>query len=207
MLHEETEQLEAFKVWWAKYQKRVILGVSVVLLAGGGWKYWHFQRDLHLQQAALSYEEFQKSIARKEQDTATIQAKALMEKYGKTVYAESTALYMAKEAAAKNDWKEAKQHLEWVMNQGSTLAVKELAKIQLAKIVLQEKKPEEVFSLFSRKSNGPYEGIQDELKGDAYKMQGKIPEAKEAYQKASAAYKKAEISHPLIDMKLHELSE
>ncbi|MBI4357177.1 MAG: tetratricopeptide repeat protein [Gammaproteobacteria bacterium] len=203
----EDEQFEALQIWWAKYRKIVIISVCTGALAFGMWKYGSIQKEAYREQAALSYEEFQKSLQRKDEEAATLQAKALTEKYSKTVYAEETALTMAKQATLKNEWGEAKRHIQWVIDKAGKPAVKELAKIELAKIYLFEKKPEEVFSLFLHSRNGPYEGIQEELKGDAYKMQGKMKEAQEAYKKAQGHYQTAEISHPLIEMKLHELSD
>ncbi len=93
---EEQEQLAAIKAWWNRYGNLASWLLIIVLAGFSAWTFWNNQQQAGATQAGQLFDELQKAANAK--DNAKVQRAAtdMQEKFGKTVYAQMSALAAAK---------------------------------------------------------------------------------------------------------------
>lgn len=199
---EEQEQLATLKAWWNQYGN-LVTWVLIIALAGyaawGGWKY--YQRNQSTQASQL-YEELQKAVGAKDNVKVQRAATDMEEKFGRTAYAQMSALTAAKAAFDANDLKAAKAQLQWIVANGIDDEYKAVAKIRLAGILLDEKAYDDAIKLLAGDFPAQFASVVADRKGDILVAQNKIEDARNAYQ---AALDKSDQKNPgrqLIQLKL-----
>ncbi len=203
--HEEQEQLDTFKAWWAQYGNLTTWVLIAVLLAFSGWSGWkYYQRDQSAK-AALLYEEIVKAVDAKDAAKVARAATDIKEKFNRTAYAQMGSLSAAKLAFDMNDLKSAKAHLQWVADNGRSEEFKAIAKLRLAGVLLDEKLFDEGLKTLEGNFPEQFAALVADRRGDLLVAQNKTDLAREAYK---AALDKTEIKNParqLIQIKLDAL--
>ena len=181
---EEQEQIAALKGWWQERGKLVVLAVMVVVLAVAayfGWRVWSDRQaaagaELYLQldQAARTND------ARKVRDLAT----TLQKDYGRTAYAGMAGLMAAKAAFDTGERAGAKAHLQWVVDNARSPEMREVARLRLAGVLLDDQDPAGALQLLEAKVSDAMTPLYADLKGDVFVAQGKRAEARAQYQLA-----------------------
>jgi predicted negative regulator of RcsB-dependent stress response len=85
--------------------------------------------------------------------------------------------------------------------------MREVARLRLAGILLDEKKYDEALKLLAPEPAGAYAALRADLKGDILSAQGKTEDARAAYQLALEKSDAASRYRPLIELKLDALGE
>lgn len=199
---EEQEQLAELKAWWNKYGNLVTWVLIAALAAYAAWNGWNYYQRNQAVQASQLYEEMQKAVAAK--DTAKVQRAAsdIVEKFGRTAYAQMAALAAAKTAFDAGDLKTAKAQLQWVIDHGSDDAYLAIAKIRLAGVLLDEKAYDEGLKVLTGDFPAPFIGTVADRKGDILVAQNKLEEARSAYQTALDKTDQKNPGRQLIQLKL-----
>lgn len=203
--HEEQEQLASLKAWWNQYGNLITWVLIVVLAAYAAWTGWQVYLRKQTVQAAQLYEEVQKAVLAK--DNAKVQRAAadMEDKFGRTAYAQMTALTAAKSAFDANDLKASKAQLEWVVGNGINDEYKALAKIRLAGILLDEKAYDEGLKLLGGDFPPAFAADVADRKGDILVAQNKPAEARAAYQTALDKMDQKNPGRQLVQLKLDAL--
>ena len=81
------------------------------------------------------------------------------------------------------------KHLQTVMNETGEDALKQIARVRLARLLLDSGKPDEALALLEAGKPGKFSVAYQELKGDIYIQLGRKDDAHAAYQTALAAVK------------------
>lgn len=203
--HEEQEQLDTFKAWWAQYGNLTTWVLIAVLLAFSGWSGWkYYQRDQSAK-AALLYEEIVKAVDAKDAAKAARAAADIKDKFSRTAYAQMGSLSAAKLAFDTNDLKAAKAHLQWIVENGRSEEFKSIAKVRLAGVLLDEKQYDEGLKTLEGSFPEQFAALVADRRGDLLVALNKTDLAREAYK---AALDKTEIKNParqLIQLKLDAL--
>jgi len=197
---EEQEQLATLKAWWNQYGNLVTWLLIIALAGYAAWAGWNYYQRNQSAQAAQLYGELQKAAGSKDNAKVQRAASDMTTKFGRTAYAQMAALIAAKSAFEANDLGTAKTQLQWVVEHGNA-EYKALAKIRLAGILLDEKAYEEGLKLLAGDFPEAFSGAVADRKGDILVAQGKIEDARAAYQ---LALEKADEKNParqLIQMK------
>ena len=200
--HEEQEQLDALKAWWKQYGNLVTWLLIAVLAAFSAWRGWGLYQAKQSAQAATLYEEVEKAIAGKDQARVTRATSDIEDKFGGTYYAQMAALASAKFAFDSNDLKQAKVHLNWVVDHGKVEQFKALAKIRMSAILLDEKSYDEALKQLSGDFPVEFASSVADAKGDILVAQNKIEDARVAYQLALDKSTDQNPAHALIQLKL-----
>ncbi|HWV19224.1 MAG TPA: tetratricopeptide repeat protein [Rhodocyclaceae bacterium] len=182
--HEEQEQLEALKAWWRDHGNKVVnlaLAAAVVAASVSGWKWW---QDKQAVEASSVYGQLQAAAEKHDAKVTRDMAVALAENYSGTVYAGMGALLTAKIQAEAGDLKNAKAQLTWAADKASDPSLRDLARLRLAGLLLDEKAYDEALQQLGHEPEAGFAARYAELKGDIYAAQGKGDEARTAYQAA-----------------------
>lgn len=213
MSHDE-EQVENLKRFFKDYGVPVISGVLLAAAVFAGWKYWSIQRMDDSTKAAAVFQDMLGAVQRSQLNPADkaasidVQryAKTLRDDYVKTPFAASAGLLVARQAVDRSDFKEAEKQLQWVLEQKPEEGVRVLASTRLARVLTAQKKYDEALAVLSKETDAGFKPTVEELKGDIYQVQGKIPEAQKAYLAAvDALQARDEERRPLLEMKMADV--
>ena len=202
---DEQERLDELKAWWKRWGNLVMVGLAVVIAVAAGWRYWQNHTVTQTLEAATVYEKLTQSLAANDAKGAREAGSMLIDQYKKTAYAPRAALLLAKLNVASKDMKSAQAQLEWAAANSKEPAIKDLARLRLAGVLLDQKQYEAAQKTLSSTHSDAFASRFDDLKGDVLLAQGKQAEARAAYQ---AAYGKMKEDNPyrnIIELKLDAL--
>lgn len=202
---EEQEQLEALKAWWKQWGNYVIYGVSALLIAVAGFQYWKSHTAAQSAEAAAHFESLNNALEAGDSKAAKSQGALLMDKYGSTPYATRAAMLIASLNIQGKDVKSAKAQLEWAIEHAKEAALRDVSRLRLAGLLLDEKDYEGALKQLNASHTDAYSPRFDDLKGDVYLAQGKTAEARAAYSAAYAKLKDNNPLHGVVEMKLDSL--
>src|SRR5262245_20633152 len=186
---EEQEQLAELKSWW-KANGNLVIGVVVAAMLGfAGWRYWNIYQGNQAAQAAALYETLGKATQANDLKAMRDAGGSLAENFPRTLYAPMGALVAARYYYERNDLKSAKAQLQWVIERSASDDLRDLARVRLAAVLLDEKAYDEALKQLEAPHAKPYEAQYAALKGDILVAKGQPAEAKAAYK---AALEKAE---------------
>lgn len=205
----EEEQIEAIKKWWDENGKQTI--AAVVIVAGGWFGFQSYQGSQQAagEAASIVYQELialNNSETEEDKGARSLLLDQLKTQHGGTVYAEFAGLFKAKDAVAAGDLESAAAELEGVLNSTSDEALKHLARVRLARVLIAQEKADEALSLLAAEPTEAFVAEYEETKGDAFYAKGQKAEAAEAYDKAVVAGERIGANNPILKMKLDDLA-
>lgn len=181
---EEQEQLASVKGWWHDNGTRVLTVIAIVALAGSGWQGWRVWQANQTQQAGVQYQALVSAAQDGDAKALRDAGGTLVENFPRTLYASMGALVAARFHVERSDLKNAKAQLQWVVGRSPSDELRDLARLRLAAVLLDEKAHDEALALLEAKHAAPLEGQYAALKGDILMAKNKAAEAKAAYRVA-----------------------
>ncbi|KMZ13120.1 hypothetical protein BHUM_00543c [Candidatus Burkholderia humilis] len=204
--HDEQESLENVKAWWAKWGNATtwIVLIALVIAAGyNGWNYWQRRRAA---EAAVLYDHLQQTVNGNDQALVARVAADMEDKFGSTAYAQMTALTAAKTLYTVGNLAGAKTQLQWAIDHAKDAEYKQIAKLRLALILLDEKNYDAGLKLLADEPLDAFKGVIADRRGDLLAAQGKHDDARAAYKIALGSLSANDISaRQLIQFKLDAL--
>jgi predicted negative regulator of RcsB-dependent stress response len=202
----EQEQIELFKNWLKQYSLVIIAGIALAIFAATGWRYWQQRQATILDRASSVYNEMLTLRTQNEPSAGLVQAQKLLTHYPQTVYAQMAAFILARNAILKNDYPEAEKKFNWIIEHSHVASIRQIARIRLARIMIADNKPKKAIETLTTIEDKYFNGLTDEIRGDAYlKMKDRI-KARESYQTALTELPNAESIRPLLQMKYENLT-
>ena len=202
---DEQERLGERKAWWKRWGTLAMLGVAVVIAAAAGWRYWQNQILTRSLEAAAAYDKLSQSLMTNDLKGAREAGGLLLDQYGDTAFAPRAALLLAKVNAATRDLKAAQSQLEWAAANSKEPAVKDLARLRLAGVQLDQKHYDAALKTLAASHSEAFAARFDDLKGDVLLAQGKQEEARTAYQAAFGKMKEDNPYRAIVELKLDAL--
>src|SRR5690606_14109623 len=136
---EEQEQISQIKAWWEKYGTLVTTVVVAVAVGSAGWQGWNWYGSKQAGEASGIYFVVQQAAADGDASKAREAAGQLIADYAGTAYAELGALLAASVQVREGaDARNALNQLEWVVSNGKSPAVRDLARLRIAVILFDE---------------------------------------------------------------------
>ncbi len=181
---EEQEQVAELKAWWKQHGNLIVAAVLACAVAFAGWQGWRWYQASQASQAAGLYEALAKAAQAGDPKALRDAGGSLIESYPRTLYAAMGALVAARFHFDRNDFKAAKTQLEWVVERSPADDFKDLARLRLAAVLLDEKAYDEALKQLDAPHAAAYETQYSALKGDILVAKGQPAEAKAAYKAA-----------------------
>jgi predicted negative regulator of RcsB-dependent stress response len=204
--HDEQESIESFKAWWAQWGNAATWVVLVALIAAAAWNGWNYWQRREAAQAAILYEQVQQAVATKNKADVARDAADMESRYGGTAYAQMTALAAAKALYEAGDTAGAKTQLQWAVDHAKDDEYKEIARLRLAAVLLDEKSYDAGLALLAGTPPEGFKGVVADRRGDLLAAAGKRDDARAAYQLALDSLAKNDTAgRQLIQFKLDAL--
>lgn len=187
---EEQEQLDELKTWWKQYGNLVTTLATIAAVIAVGWQGWNYWQANQAAQAAMIYGGVERAATIKDAKQTRQLAGELIDKYPRTAYAAMGALVSARVQLDADDAKNAKAQLQWVADNTKDEALRDVARLRLAAVLLDEKSYDEAMKPLAAAPSAGYSARFADLKGDVLAAQGKNTEARGAWQAALAEIEK-----------------
>lgn len=181
---EEQEQLATLKAWWKDHGGNVVLVIVALALAFSGWQGWRWYQFRQATAASALYESLRQAVAAGDAKGVRDSGGALAEKFPNRLQASMGALTQARFYFDRGELKSAEAQLQWVIERSPSEEFRDLARLRLAMVLLDEKAYDAALAQLASAPAAPFAAQYAALKGD-------ILVAKKDTQQAAAAYRSA----------------
>ena len=197
----EDDDTQKLRAWWKKNGMGMVAGVAIGVAGVGGFKGW----QVYTENRALSASDvFQEMLAYDESgavEQAQDRAQMLAKDYRSTPYVDMAYLMIAKLAIKNNELSNAMEALTHVMTKSNDPAMRQLARLRLARVTLLAGDLVRAQELVTTDDVGGFESEYPEVLGDILVVQHKYSDAAEAYDRALQALAPASSSRALLTSK------
>lgn len=206
---EEQEQISELKAWWARWGNAVTALAVAAALASVGWQGWQWYQGRQAAAAGSLFYAVQQAAAEHNAQKARDAAGQLIGDYSGTAYAQLGALLSAGVQFDNGDLDNARAQLEWAADKGKDVALRDLARLRLAAVLLQKGEHDAALARLQAAPAAAYAARFADLRGDVLAAQGKAADARVAYQAAidglAAAGDEAATLREVVRVKLESL--
>lgn len=201
----EQEQVEALKNWWRENARAVIGGAVIGL--GAVFAVWAW-RDYHKTQAekaAVEYGQLMNEVRRGAAREGFERGARIMGEFSNTPYAVLAALVNARLALDNGDIAAARKQLEWALAHARETTLQQLARLRLARVMLEQGEAQAALKLMSGAEAGGFSAEYAEVQGDIHLALKQPGPARSAWQRALQALSAGTDKATLLQMKLDDL--
>jgi len=181
---EEQEHVDELKAWWSRYGTLVVSLAAAVAIGATGWVLWRNYQAGEAAKASAVYDSLAKAAQAGDAKALRDSGGTLAESYPRTLYASMGALVSARFYFDRNDLKSAKAQLQWVVERSPSEDLRDLARLRLGAVLLDEKAYDEALKIADAGHAPAYDAQYAALKGDVLVAKGQAAEAKAAYKLA-----------------------
>ena len=202
---QEQEQLDALKAFWKQYGNLItaVLVLALAVYAGfNGWRWYQGDRAL---KAGAMYDELDRSAQAGDAARGARIFTDLKDRYGSTAFAAQGGLLVARLQLDKGQAEAARGTLAWVAEHASDDALKSVARVRLAGLLLEAGQPDAALQQLDGATAAEFAGLVADRRGDVLMKQGKAAEARAAYQAAWQALGPEVEYRRLVEAKLTAL--
>ncbi len=204
---EEQEQLDELKAWWKRYGNFLLLAATAALLTVAAFQAWRYYTQSQSLEAVTLFEQMEQADRADEYKKVRDIAAQIVDKYARTPYAPMAALASAKAGFLSRDLPAAKVQLQWVMENAREDEIKDIARLRLAGVLLDEGSHDEALKLLQNPPVDSMSGLYADLRGDILAAQNKLAEARSAYQTALDKSESGSAYRATIQLKLDSLGD
>lgn len=202
-LDTDEEKVEAIKRWWKTNGVAVIGGVVIGLGGVIGWRTWVDYRTTLAERGSIAYEQLLMTAEAGGATSAQRQVDAIVEDYGSTPYAMFAALTRAQLALAADDPIGAETALRSAIERAPDPALATLAALRLARVQLDRGALAAATATIGQYGDdAAFAADFAALRGDIAAAEGRVEDARAAYQRALEG---GVANARLIELKLQDL--
>lgn len=201
----EQEQIEAIKKWWKENGKFIIVGVILGLLVLFGTKTWIARKNSIAEAASMEFEQLLTELKQNNNQAVDERGKHIISSYPKTPYAVFAAMAIARTKLEAGDNTAARVQLQWALDHAENPEIKNTARLRLAKVLIAQGDPAQAVTLLEGANAKNFDGLFEEVRGDAYIAMGDTTKAAQSYKKALALLSPGAATQQL-QMKLDDIA-
>lgn len=184
---EEQEQLSAIKAWWEKNGNRVTWAMTAVAVMLAAWVAWQKYQEAEARRTGALYTTIIQTVQGKDIAKQRALTNEIVTKYGNSISAQMAALMLGKSELDAGNLKAAHAQFEWAATQGTDALTRDVARLRLASVQLDEKDPAGALKTLETSPAKALEARFEDLRGDVLFAKGDQSAARDAYKKALAA--------------------
>ena len=204
----EKEQIQYIREWWQENRSYILTALIIVIGGVTGNNAWKSSVTEKLLSASSLYESLAVEISENNLEAGEMIADQISEDYSDTVYYEKAKLAMAYFYMSQSRDEDAANSLRNILSKSSDSELSLIAEMRLAKIMLYQKKYQEVIDMLKGNIGHAFETKYSELLGDAYFGLEEFDKAEFAYMAALKNSVQAQIvDASLIQMKINDLPD
>ncbi len=202
---DEQEQLDQLKHFWNTWGNLISWLLIVVLGSYAAWNGYQYWERSQAAKAAALFDEVERAVgsgdlARVERSWADMK-----DKFGRTQYAQQSALLAAKTLHAQGKSEAARDALHWIVTASKDPAYRDIARLRLAALQLDAKAYDDALTQLGSDFTPEMTGLAADLRGDVLQAKGQSAEAVSAYQLAWSKLADAPDYRRLVQAKLNAL--
>jgi predicted negative regulator of RcsB-dependent stress response len=200
------QELEALKDWWKENGPTLVVGIAIGLGGVFGWTWWQDHLRSQAEGASQIYQRVVESATAGRHESVREQAAEIVRSYPKSGYAALASLLAAKSAFSENDFEGAKRQLKWVIENSDSASFKDLARLRLARILIDQTMLDEAMATAESVEQQAFRASASEIRGDIQIARGDTEGAREAYMEALASGAISRPTRSRVQMKLDDLA-
>ncbi|HTL26279.1 MAG TPA: tetratricopeptide repeat protein [Burkholderiales bacterium] len=181
---EEQEQVAELQAWWTQYGNLVVSAITAAAIAFAGWQAWRWYERGQASQAGALYDTLARAANAGDAKALRDAAGALLENYPRTLYASMGAFNAARFYFDRKDLKSAKAQLQWVVDNARQDEFRDMARLRLAAILLDEKAYDDALKLLDAPHDASFDAQYAAAKGDLLVAKNQADQARAAYRVA-----------------------
>lgn len=200
---QEQEQIAELKAFWHDYGRHIAMGLGLALVIYAGWKGWQAWENNQSAKAAAVYARIDAPTSDATKRTAAVEE--LKKNYANTAYAARATLISAGVAFSGKDLAKATSELKWVIDNGREAAIRDIARIRLTNVLMDQKKYDEALAQLKSAEDQSFGAIYSETRGDVLALKGDKSGAADAYKQALAKLTKDAPNTKFVQIKLESV--
>lgn len=200
----DQEQIEAIRQWWRENGRPIIAGVLIAIAGVGGWQGWQSWQESRAMEASRLYESLSAALAADKLPAAVATLDTLRADHPDNAQTGLATLEVAARQVATDDAASARDTLQWLVDNGETAALVNVARLHLAETLIAVDSVDEAGEVLAAIDGGPFAARAREIEGDIARLRGEDESAVEAYRAAIDAGPTAE-RRRLLTRKLADL--
>jgi predicted negative regulator of RcsB-dependent stress response len=181
---EEQEQIDSIKHFWTDYGRLIVTAVVAFVLGVGGIQGWKYYKRSQAQQASIEFGKLDEAVAKGDMTEIRQVGSDIVDRFPGTSYAPMAALVVAKTERDAGELDAAASQLEWAVQNAKSEEARMLAQLRLAGIFLDQEKYDAALKALDANVSQAFVALYSDLRGDVLFEQGKVAEARAAYQQA-----------------------
>lgn len=198
----EKEQLAVMRKWWRENGKFLMIAIAIGLAIGFGWRYWRTFSMRRAENASVVYQSVLQADSQNKIATVQGGVTILMNDFSSSPYASLAALLSAKKAVAQNALSAALTKLQWVIKNSDQKSLKQIARINAARILLSQKNTAAAINELKIVNDKSFLPLIHWVKGDIEAQLGNAVAAKHEYTEAKTALAEFPPANDLLKQQL-----
>ena len=201
----DDEQVQEVKRLVREYAPVLILGA--VLGGGGlfGWRYYQSYQTGNALKAADQFNAMSLALQTSDAKKARDLANGIVQNFGSLPYADQARLALARMDVEEGHDANAVAPLTEVMNNSKDSELKHIARLRLARVLIDQGKPDDAIQLLAAATPGSFTGRYHQVHGDALYAKKDAPAAIAEYKAALEHAADGGVDTALVEMKLADL--
>ncbi|NBW67201.1 MAG: hypothetical protein EBR47_00545, partial [Betaproteobacteria bacterium] len=159
---EEQEQLDELKHFWKRWGNLITWLLIGILSSYAGWMGWQAWQSKQSAQSAALFDTVERAAVAGDLVLFERSVGDIKSKFGSTTYAHQAAFLASRIFQEKSRPKEAREQLQWVIDQASDEGYQALARLRLSSLLIQDKEFDAARKLLSAKSPEAFTPLVDD---------------------------------------------
>ncbi len=198
---EEQENIDNLKAWWTQYGRLVIAAAIAFVLGVAGIQGWRYYQQEQALKAAGVFAELEEAVRINDGKKSVELSRRLMTDFPRTAYGARGALLVAKQSFDSKQLTVAEEQLRWATANARDPQTSALASLRLGAVLQERKKYPEALQALSVTAPESFVALFADARGDVFVAQGKIDEARGAYQVALDKLPKSNQYRNVVEIK------
>ena len=204
--YDKYEQSELVQKWLRENGVSIIVGIVIGLVGIFGLQQWRSHQAQTQSNASQLYQQARVASLSGKPDAAGQVTDQLMKDYAKSPYAVFAVSDRARQQVQDKQLDKAEASLAWAESHASDAPLKSLTLLRVARVELAREQAKQALATLDKMPAGSFQGLTQELRGDALVKLGCSDDARKAYQTALSGLSEEAPQRGALQMKLDDLA-